>query len=253
MNEEIIPQPTGALTLDTLQRKALKAQAHPLKPVVMIGEAGLTPAVLAEIDRALNSHELIKIRVFGDDRLARTALLDEICLHSGCAPVQHIGKLLVVWRPAPDDAPAAATRRRRKPNAPYQPKKAAGAGQKAPTRRVTRERDTSPKAGEQPRAPTARAHAARGAAGPGAAGARAGARPTTLARGAAIGREDGPGTGARKAAQAVDRPSGKTGSRAQGKAGGRGSVSTERPVRPGRAPILSSPGAKLRVSGGRKR
>ncbi|MBU6270532.1 MAG: YhbY family RNA-binding protein, partial [Betaproteobacteria bacterium] len=119
--------PVGAPTLDAAARKALKAQAHPLKPVVMIGQDGLTPAVLAEVERGLVSHQLIKIRVLGDDREARAAMLAEICARTGSAPVQHIGKLLVVWRPAPAGSQAGDGQAsgRARPNAPYHRKKAA--------------------------------------------------------------------------------------------------------------------------------
>jgi len=82
------------------QRKFLKAQAHPLKPVVMIGAQGLTEAVIQEAGRALAAHELIKIRVLGDDREAREAYLAELCAALDAAPVQHIGKLLLLYRPA---------------------------------------------------------------------------------------------------------------------------------------------------------
>lgn len=82
------------------QRKFLKAQAHSLKPVAMIGGNGLTEAVLKEIDRALAAHELVKIRCLGDDRTARETWLVEIAAQLDCAPVQHIGKILLVYRPA---------------------------------------------------------------------------------------------------------------------------------------------------------
>ncbi|TCJ18204.1 YhbY family RNA-binding protein [Parasulfuritortus cantonensis] len=82
------------------QRKFLKAQAHSLKPVVMIGGNGLTDAVLKEAERALAAHELVKIRCLGDDRAAREAWLVEICARLDCAPVQHIGKILLVYKPA---------------------------------------------------------------------------------------------------------------------------------------------------------
>ena len=85
-------------TLSAAERKALKARAHALKPIVMIGDAGLTPGVLVEIERGLTSHELIKIRVAMDDRESREALLAAICTTSGAAAVQHIGKILVIWR-----------------------------------------------------------------------------------------------------------------------------------------------------------
>lgn len=82
------------------QRKLLRAHAHALKPVVMIGNQGLTDAVIGEVDRALIAHELIKIRVLGDDRLAREAYLHQLCAELGATPVQHIGKLLLLYRPA---------------------------------------------------------------------------------------------------------------------------------------------------------
>jgi RNA-binding protein len=88
------------LELTSQQRKYLKAQAHGLKPVVMIGAGGLTEAVLKEADRALAAHELIKIRVLNDDREEREAWLAEICRRLAAAPVQHIGKLLLVYRAA---------------------------------------------------------------------------------------------------------------------------------------------------------
>ncbi len=87
------------LKLTPAERSALRAQAHPLNPVVIIGDAGLTPAVLKEIDVSLQSHELIKIRVFGDDREVRTGMYETICNALDAAPVQHIGKLLVIYRP----------------------------------------------------------------------------------------------------------------------------------------------------------
>lgn len=82
------------------QRKFLKAQGHGLKPVVMIGNAGLTEAVKLETDRALQAHELIKVRVLGDDRVARETWFMELCESLDAAPVQHIGKLLMLYRPA---------------------------------------------------------------------------------------------------------------------------------------------------------
>jgi RNA-binding protein len=88
-----------ALKLSPAQRADLRSQAHALKPVVLIGAEGLTEAVLAEIEVHLGAHQLIKIRVFGDDREARVAIYDEICDRLDAAPVQHIGKLVVVWRP----------------------------------------------------------------------------------------------------------------------------------------------------------
>jgi RNA-binding protein len=91
------------LTLTVLQRQNLKARAHPLNPIVIIGNAGLTPSVLEEIGRALKSHELIKVRVMSGDREARDAMLEEICTQLNAVPVQHIGKILVVYQPQADE------------------------------------------------------------------------------------------------------------------------------------------------------
>jgi len=87
--------------LTPAERSALRAKAHHLEPVVIVGDAGLTPAVLREIDVHLKSHELIKIRVHGDDREARAAMIDTICEALSAAAVQHIGKTLVIYRPKP--------------------------------------------------------------------------------------------------------------------------------------------------------
>lgn len=87
------------LKLTPAERSALRSEAHALNPVVIIGDAGLTPAVLKEIDASLDAHGLIKVRVFGDDRDARIEMYETICEKLGAAPIQHIGKLLVLYRP----------------------------------------------------------------------------------------------------------------------------------------------------------
>ena len=89
------------IDLTPVQRKEHRAAAHHLNPVVMIGGDGLTPAVVQETDAALRSHGLIKIRVLSDDRQARADLLDRLATELSAAPIQHIGKLLVLWRPVP--------------------------------------------------------------------------------------------------------------------------------------------------------
>jgi RNA-binding protein len=101
--------------LTPAQRRALKARAHHLHPVVMVGEAGLTAAVIQEIASNLQSHELIKIRVLADGRQHRTTLIEEICRALDAAPVQQIGKVLVVYRPRPDEAklPAPHAKKRK--------------------------------------------------------------------------------------------------------------------------------------------
>ncbi len=86
------------LKLSPAERSALRAEAHALNPVVIIGESGLTPAVMQEIERCLDAHGLIKIRVFGDERDERIAIYQTICESLHAAPIQHIGKLLVIYR-----------------------------------------------------------------------------------------------------------------------------------------------------------
>jgi len=107
--------------LTPAELSALRARAHSLRPVVAIGNSGLTAAVLAEIDRSLKAHELIKVRVQGVDRAAREALSARICLELGAAPVQHIGSILVIFRENPQaeiEQPAV-----KKPARPRRPRR----------------------------------------------------------------------------------------------------------------------------------
>ncbi|MFZ9297991.1 MAG: YhbY family RNA-binding protein [Hylemonella sp.] len=95
------------IQLTPAQRKEFRAQAHHLDPVVMIGAEGLTSAILKEADAALNAHGLIKLRIFSDDRAARDTMLQTLAEELNAAPIQHIGKLLVIWRPmAPRQRPS---------------------------------------------------------------------------------------------------------------------------------------------------
>ena len=87
--------------LDEPQKKALRRLAHTLKPVVMVGQAGVTPAVLAEADQALEHHELIKIRV-RLEREARNAAVQHLCRATGAALVQRIGNVATLYRPNPE-------------------------------------------------------------------------------------------------------------------------------------------------------
>jgi RNA-binding protein len=89
------------LSLTVPERLALKGRAHSLNPTVMIGNAGLTESVLKEIALSLKTHELIKIRVMAE-RPQREEILSAICTQLDAAPVQHIGKILVIYRPNPD-------------------------------------------------------------------------------------------------------------------------------------------------------
>lgn len=89
----------SAIQLTPAQRKVHRAEAHHLDPIVMIGGDGLTPAVTKEADAALKAHGLIKVRVLSDDRVAREAMMQTLADELDAAPIQHIGKLLVLWRP----------------------------------------------------------------------------------------------------------------------------------------------------------
>ncbi|MEC4721082.1 ribosome assembly RNA-binding protein YhbY [Noviherbaspirillum sp. CPCC 100848] len=99
------------LKLTPAERSALRSEAHALNPVVIIGESGLTPSVLKEIDTSLNAHGLIKVRVFGDDREARIGMYETICKELDAAPIQHIGKLLVLYRPKKEAAKERSDKR----------------------------------------------------------------------------------------------------------------------------------------------
>ncbi|HUH59365.1 MAG TPA: YhbY family RNA-binding protein [Candidimonas sp.] len=128
------------LDITSQERSALRAAAHPLRPVVLIGDRGLSESVLKEIELNLNAHQLIKVRVAGEDRDARNAMLETICDTLSCALVHHLGKTLIIYRP--DDATLRAkteaeygTRAVRKPSEPHTPKKLAAEG-------VTRTRRT---------------------------------------------------------------------------------------------------------------
>jgi len=90
------------LALQPRQRKDLKARAHALEPIVQIGQAGASDAAVAEVDRALTAHELIKVRLAGD-RDQRDALATTISERTGSAIVQQVGRIVVLWRPKPDE------------------------------------------------------------------------------------------------------------------------------------------------------
>lgn len=108
------------IELTPAQRRELRARAHHLSPVVTVADNGLAPGVVAELERSLQAHELIKVRVQGAERQQRDILMQELCAALDAAPVQHIGNILVVWRqrgeeekksvaPVPKRAPRAAT------------------------------------------------------------------------------------------------------------------------------------------------
>ena len=168
------------LSLTPAERRDLRAKAQRLHPVVSIGQHGLTPSVLHEIDVNLLAHELIKVRVFSSDRDAREAVLARICAELDAAPVQHIGKLLVVWRPAPPPPPPAPVRRpktrgRSASDAPAPrprarsldaPPRVRGAGMAAAKSKPQARRPREPAARTPARPPAASARQPRGASPP---------------------------------------------------------------------------------------
>ena len=87
--------------LNSADRRALKAKAHKLEPVVQIGSKGITDEVIAEIERALSAQELIKVRAAGLERRARDEALDSICQKTGAEEVQQVGKVFVIFRKNP--------------------------------------------------------------------------------------------------------------------------------------------------------
>lgn len=93
------------IALTPRQRARLKARAHALDPVVHVGQAGVSDAVVIEVDRSLTAHGLIKVRIAGADRASRDAVRDVLCARTGAASVQQVGAVVVLWRPRPDDEP----------------------------------------------------------------------------------------------------------------------------------------------------
>lgn len=85
------------------QRAHLKSRAHTLEPVVSVGQAGLSDTLIAEVDRALTAHGLIKVKLTGADRTVRDTLTRDLCARTSAAAVQNVGRILVLWRPRPDD------------------------------------------------------------------------------------------------------------------------------------------------------
>jgi RNA-binding protein len=90
-----------AIELTPAQRREHRAEAHHLNPIVLIGNDGLTAAVTKEVDAGLNAHGLIKVRAASNERETRDAWMKQLTDELGAAAVQHIGKLLVLWRPIP--------------------------------------------------------------------------------------------------------------------------------------------------------
>jgi len=120
--------------LDAIRRKQLKARAHALHPILQLGDKGLTDAVVAEIGRALGAHELIKIRAASLNREEREVALASICERTDAQPIQHIGKILVLYRqkPRPEAPKGPRPRRARKAASGWDERKDA---RKKPARR----------------------------------------------------------------------------------------------------------------------
>ena len=136
--------------LTPTRRRELRALAHHLEPVVTVGHHGLSPAVLHEIDLALLAHDLVKVRVLGDDREAREAMLAQACAALDCAPVQHVGKVLVLYRPNPERKKPKPPPRQA-PAKPASPRVRAKSSRRAPVdpvrerrRQATSARGTAP-------------------------------------------------------------------------------------------------------------
>jgi len=96
--------------LTARERAHLKARAHALEPVVQAGSSGVTDTLVAEVDRALTAHELIKVKVNADDRADRFAIGDEICERTGATAVHRVGKVLIMWRPRPENGEGGHSR-----------------------------------------------------------------------------------------------------------------------------------------------
>ena len=113
------------MSLSENDSRALRAAAHKLKPIVLIGKAGVTEAVLAELNIALDHHELIKIKVPGEDRDARRVAIEAVAAQSGAQLVQVIGRIAVLYRQAPKET--------KKP--PHKSKPTLKSARMAPTRK----------------------------------------------------------------------------------------------------------------------
>ena len=88
------------VALTAAQTRFLRGQAHDLKALLQIGNKGVTPAFIAELDAVLEQHELVKVKVAGDDREARDALIGELADRADAALVQRIGHTAVLYRPS---------------------------------------------------------------------------------------------------------------------------------------------------------
>jgi RNA-binding protein len=125
--------------LPAKRRSELRAEAHKLAPIVIIGDKGLTEEVIAEIDRSLQAHELIKVRAATDEREARVAWLETICAKLQAHPVQRIGKVLVIYRENRDKTEARKLAAKIAARIAARP-----AAKKEPVKRTSRPRSRTP-------------------------------------------------------------------------------------------------------------
>ena len=88
------------VALTAAQTRFLRGQAHDLKALLQIGNKGVTPAFIAELDAVLEQHELVKVKVAGEDRDARDAIIDDLADKADAALVQRIGHTAVLYRPS---------------------------------------------------------------------------------------------------------------------------------------------------------
>jgi len=134
------------IPLSAKKRSELRAQAHKLNPVVIIGDKGLTDEVVAEIDRSLKAHELIKVRAAGGERDSRDVWLEAICERLQAHPVQQIGKVFVIYRENPKEK-----EEKKKPAPARKPAKAGARGDKVKGTERPRSRPPSPRPASEPR------------------------------------------------------------------------------------------------------
>ena len=141
--------------LTAKRRSELRAEAHKLNPTVIIGDKGLTDEVVAEIDRSLKAHELIKVRAATGERDARDAWLEAICERLEAHPVQQIGKVFVIYRENPEEKPKPAEKAKKpgRPGKPRKPKPDSRRGGSDTSRRTSRpgSRTPSPRPESEPR------------------------------------------------------------------------------------------------------
>jgi RNA-binding protein len=84
------------------QKKYLRGLGHDLKPLILVGDAGLSEGLLAEFETTLAHHELIKVRIKAGDRATRNAMIAELCSQSGAELIQSIGNIALLFRSNPD-------------------------------------------------------------------------------------------------------------------------------------------------------